>query len=564
MTASRHKFAELPSATALHSPDDASYDAFSFLDLVPQLSGQWPQPHPGHVPILNDSATQRLVGPDGLHASHCERDDWRTQLVGPFISYGGHDWWQLSWGGAGGVSTALLEAMPRGVMHINAYYLGPVSWRSDAISWQGGAAVGAPIHQHHVHVVPGRGMDPRLSTLRCAAGLGPCADPCIMAQAHGDTPQRCVGLDLQATGVFVVAEPLFLGATLNDVRPSTSAPLTWWYQVSVRWAKSNVEGASTADDGAASGRPLAVHFAIQPALLDARAGGLQSGGTLPVPSREESFIWWVGRMPREGQLLETAFHSHMLAFHAALLFAADAADRAANGRAAASQSAHDAATSRLVQRLGLDSFRPLRHGYDAIRTASIGIASNHALRNRLVRLAPSQLVCRATNPVPHDCSPPHCSNTTHALAWRRRRLAQGAAAATTGATDAVSPSEVNPPAMWVDASPQVRCLRDWRFQRGQGYVGVGFAGPTGLGYAPSAMVSMHFAFGFIFTPLEGGLDDVGKGSGRRSAPSAPLASSFTCELALGQLPDVRAGSLDATPPPFVRGPASQLVAPHAE
>ena len=313
---------------------------------------------PMTVHFNETGAGSHIASNDGnLHVGECVVDapgggTWHTQRIGPFLSTGGFDWWNVyhrDFATARMILNDLGEGEQAG---ITGHVTGPVNTAGDLIPLP-------PIHNHHVHIVPGLGIlhgMPEVSHLpECLLWGRKCSDGSVIIQHHGDYQciaeeggTECFGRDYPSH-VKLFSEPLAISAQLNDARPAGSAPLVWWYQVALR---INVA------EGGVARLPISAHVMGQPIKMSMPP---QDFATMDVPADRDSFAFYTGRMPFAGTISGVDWHSHQLKFQSS--FMAGAAPRD----------------------LGLEAagFQP-RHVYDAIITSEAGFPNNTVLRQHML------------------------------------------------------------------------------------------------------------------------------------------------------------------------------------
>jgi len=236
------------------------------------------------------------------------------QRVGPLVSTGSYDYWQFGWKDVWRTSR-LLHEVPGGIAFTSAFS-GPVD--------PSGFVIGhPPIHIHHIHISPEPGVVTKMNGLGCSRGR---AEDCYIAnlivEQHGD--YQCFdedgGLDCfferTAPGYAkLVEKPLDLEGEVNDVRAPDSEPMTWWYQVVLRWHPRR---------GLAL-RPLSQHFVVGPGKLNP-LDQRHNVAVFPVRSQRRSVYWYSGYMDRDGVLARNKLHSHNTMFDRAFWFAATPAE----------------------------------------------------------------------------------------------------------------------------------------------------------------------------------------------------------------------------------------------
>jgi hypothetical protein len=255
---------------------------------------------------LKSKASQ--VGFD-FFGSTCEMPDnsggtWVLQRFGPMRSTGGYDWWQFAWSNLFDMN-AILRQHPRGVYFTNTF--------SGVVDETGKTVPYPPIHIHHVHFTPGEFPPQTVSPRSCLESNLACGRRGqLVAEHHGDYQcldaeggVDCLLEDLPASYGKLVKTPLLILGELNDVRPAGSPEMRWWYLAAVRYVPKE----------AAHMRALSIHaicnaFSLSPAF------------TLPAPTDEATWTWFVGQMPKSGALVRAKIHSHMTIFKEMFLFAA--------------------------------------------------------------------------------------------------------------------------------------------------------------------------------------------------------------------------------------------------
>ena len=131
-------FGTLPEATAAQYESTSRYDQYDGKNLLhdPQWSAASPY---SRLAGADANLHHLMVGECSKSVRSSSGGVWYTQRVGPFVSTGGNDWWQLSW----------LVQPPNGTRGIAAHYVGAVD--ADGVR----AFANPPIHLHHLHLVPG-------------------------------------------------------------------------------------------------------------------------------------------------------------------------------------------------------------------------------------------------------------------------------------------------------------------------------------------------------------------------------------------------------------------------
>eukprot|EP00966_Prymnesium_polylepis_P092233 2135471-Prymnesium_polylepis.2 len=285
--------------------NNTAYDAYSGIDLIPEAGGSLPLGSPFK---LSKEASRSPLGGGRLDVCECttkvSHGKWFTQRVGPLLSTGGYDWWQFSWDNFAN----LREELEFGdVFEMDAHILTPTDAAGNILGHP-------PIHIHHVHVVHGLGASFASSLLELTARVGG-ADSFI--EHHGDWqfPPTDAGVDSlgEDYGSYgkLFTRPFSTNLELNDVRPSNSSPLTWYFQMSIR--------VRPAQDNSCS--PSSLHTFSGPGDY-CSTGQSCTVATLHVSGQYESFSYYTSRMPHDGHLVRVKFHGHAYIFRHALLFRA--------------------------------------------------------------------------------------------------------------------------------------------------------------------------------------------------------------------------------------------------
>lgn len=168
-----------------------------------------------------------------------------------------------------------------------------------------------PIHIHHVHVVAGSAsFASSIAELTAKVGGGN-----SFLEHHGDWqfPSTeggvdSLGEDYGSHGKLFV-KPFSTNFELNDMRPSGSPPMTWYFQISLRVRPARSDSCS----------PTSLHVFSGPGPL---CMGAQSCTvtTMQVPASQESFSYYTSHMPHDGRLVRLKYHGHSYIFRRALLF----------------------------------------------------------------------------------------------------------------------------------------------------------------------------------------------------------------------------------------------------
>lgn len=377
------------------------------------------------------SAAQLIGNADGkLEMGECVVQEspsvsWHTSRVGPFRSTGGYDFWMLSHRGYRTVERLLDGRLPGERLGITAHVTGPVS--SD------GKFIGLPpLHNHHTHIAADKGLGWETlgptALVNCFLRGEYCFNGISLVQHHGDYQNKAADGGTESFGqqygpyAKMFEDPLRITMMVNDVRPSASTPLVWWFQTAFRVQLIN----STTEH---EHMPVAIHSALQSFATTLPSGLINQFTTVEVPMDQDSVVYYTGRMPFGGELVSVDWHAHMLVTQGGL-FAATSPDQL--GLTAARQEAKT------------------KHTYDPIITSMTGYADNRAflqyMMDELNRTERSldAVVCRFEG-----------------------NMEEVTLTSPTGAAHPVK----------FDRIATSVCLRDWKFAAGEQFTAVGFCGP---------------------------------------------------------------------------------------
>jgi len=315
--------AVLRTATAIYSKDSSSYDDFESIDLIPENRDLYMPRSPWGNKFDFQTAPEKSI-----MASFCSIEDsdegshWEVTRLGPFTTTGGYDWLQVGWDDIFGLGK-VLEGHPEGVFLVEQF-MSPVFENGSMISYP-------PIHIHHMHIGPvpvgGSYVRQRRSPFDCAVfgSARSCFYPDRVMETHGDytCSDEDGGLDCRLESFpdghgKLITSPLGIEGELNDVRAAGSEPLTWYWQVGVRWALSS--SSSFGGLKAASLHNMAGPGTFSPTVQKSLLF------TFPTPTAYDGVFWYTGRMQNAGELLRLKIHGHNTLFAEALFFAASPQD----------------------------------------------------------------------------------------------------------------------------------------------------------------------------------------------------------------------------------------------
>lgn len=235
--------------------------------------------------------------------------EYIIQKIGPLVSVGNYDYWQIGWQDVWELSKTLLEH-PDGIMFTESF--------TGAVDDNGKVLGFPPIHIHHIHVTPQPGVKYKQSFADCfqARNYSECAWGVNLAiEQHGD--YQCLegdgGTDclLEKTGdgyAKVLKTPVDIEGEDNDVRAPNSTPMRWWHQAVIRWFPKR-----------AFLQPLSQHFFVGPGRHDP-ADQRTDVWVFPVKTDVPQLYWYTGLMKIDGRMVRNKLHSHNTMFRNAFWF----------------------------------------------------------------------------------------------------------------------------------------------------------------------------------------------------------------------------------------------------
>jgi len=143
---------------------------------------------------------------------------WNVQKVGPFISFGGYDWWKMAGHDVGRLAVSVTKNRHIFVLET---MLGAADSSGELIPYP-------PIHNHHIHVNPEqdclRFEDPR------------CYSIDYVFERHGEWGPGFSYSEVEIEGYGRdLTFPLVLDAEINDARPAQSPEMCWHMVFAFRW-----------------------------------------------------------------------------------------------------------------------------------------------------------------------------------------------------------------------------------------------------------------------------------------------------------------------------------------
>jgi hypothetical protein len=232
---------------------------------------------------------------------------WHVQRVGPFVSNGGYDWWQVGWRDIFRLSE-VLKKHPEGIYYTTTFSAG--------VDPTGKPLSLPPIHLHHIHVNPQPSARKKLT-----AGVSYVSN--MVIEMHGDyvcQPQHggvnCYFEVPAKNEMQEIRQVLDVEGDLNDVRAPGSPPMEWWYQVVVRWhPKSSKPNA----------HPLSQIFYLGKGYKN-KTDQSQELSTFDIATSKSTVFWYTGTMWSDGELVRNKIHAHNLMFREAFWFRASPED----------------------------------------------------------------------------------------------------------------------------------------------------------------------------------------------------------------------------------------------
>ena len=279
-----------PTFAVAHYANSSAYDRFDGEDLTP-----WN--HDKFNSASDFAKRLKLSWSEAFTYQFCrlehsgEQGVWHVQRVGPFVSTGGYDWWQVS-----GRKAALLPTDGGSGVFIVESFVGAVDASGEPLAYP-------PMHLHHIHVGSEKAKTRFNSWYMLGTPYGYSND--LVLERHGEwnfIDDPVVSAEAEPRGYGrAVTFPLDIDGELNDVRPAGSAAMTWSFQVAVRWVS-----------GSASLRPVSTIN-----ILNSRCPAPHLQGTYEayffVPPYVPTVSWMSSTLgqSQEGELLHVKSHTHM-------------------------------------------------------------------------------------------------------------------------------------------------------------------------------------------------------------------------------------------------------------
>jgi hypothetical protein len=299
-------------------PDSDHFNAYKATDMIPKRHWEYPGVQKPDdrwrfQALANRSQLWKpgLNGPlhmkKKLQMGECEvpQEDggaWHVQRLGPFVSDGNYDWWQVGLRDVFRLSK-VFEKHPEGVFFSTTFSAGVT---------EAGEPLGfPPIHIHHIHVSPQPGVKKKI--VHDAEYITN-----VAMEQHGD--YQCLPNDggvncfyeKPAKDHFKEVHTVFdLEGELNDVRAANAGTMTWWYQIAMRWHPKSI----------GPKEPLSQLFSI--------AGNVEPGKNqldelkvFYLNTHTPQLFWYAGQMPSDGDLARLKPHGHNVMYDRSYWFRA--------------------------------------------------------------------------------------------------------------------------------------------------------------------------------------------------------------------------------------------------
>ncbi|EGB03132.1 hypothetical protein AURANDRAFT_68273 [Aureococcus anophagefferens] len=300
-------------ATINYYETTLDFQKFRNHDLVPENDGLYP-----FESKLKSGSHYNNFGKKPMFST-CELGSesgstWSTEKLGPLLSTGGYDWWQIGWADVFELRSKLIDRNDGILIHANSIVV------TDAV---GRPLSYPPIHVHHIHLAMQPAVRPRQAEYFCGLNTPkPCYNWSWAMEWHGDYECRddeggvgCLFEDYPEGYARHLTEPIDLEGEINDVRPRGSAPMEWYLNVGVLWQYK--------DDSEA-------FIQLISSALWAGVPGRQDlynqqtyVNTFPAPIDFDSFAWGNMKMPFNGELVRNKIHSHMTSFYKMVMVVGD-------------------------------------------------------------------------------------------------------------------------------------------------------------------------------------------------------------------------------------------------
>mmetsp|Transcript_4367 Transcript_4367/g.7164 ORF Transcript_4367/g.7164 Transcript_4367/m.7164 type:complete len:656 (+) Transcript_4367:183-2150(+) len=315
-----HKYSK--ASTLIYYPSSSHYDDFEGYDLVPENKDNYYSGTP--FAALNKEDGKKYVNKEiKMHTCRVPQDDggaWHVQRVGPLISRGGYDWWQVAWDNLG-MLDEIFAKHPKGI-DMTKFIISPVKKDGTRLGYP-------PIHIHHIHGIPQPGVKYRMKMIPVcptktgwgissldnmvnAFGNFDCYNSSLYIEQHGD--YQCHpeddGIECLTQGDHLMRRlphPIDLEGELNDVRPANSEPLEWYFQLAIKWRPIDY-----------TEQPSSLWITVGPPYI-LPPSQLTSSMTYPVPTDEETVSMYQAEINMNCELIRLKMHAHAIVYQSSML-----------------------------------------------------------------------------------------------------------------------------------------------------------------------------------------------------------------------------------------------------
>lgn len=316
-----------PLSSVIYSPNTEKYDAFYGFDLIPENKHNYPSWSDFTIHLDFDHAKEYAKETIMMQRCRIPEEDggaWHVQRIGPFVSRGGYDWWQLAWPDLGMFSEALAKH-PEGI-DVTKQIFSPVTRNGTRLSYP-------PLHTHHVHALTQPGTRPRLNSRpMCVQQLGlgiqaldemvrekMCYNLSMFFEQHGDhiCQPEDDGIDCLTQGdknIRRLVAPLDVEGEINDVRPTNSEPMEWFYQIAMRWKPIDPKEPVISQTSLFGPGTIIIPSQITKSL------------TAPTPTHAESVMIYSGKLTVSGDLRRGKIHAHSAIYQSSMLLLGEFSD----------------------------------------------------------------------------------------------------------------------------------------------------------------------------------------------------------------------------------------------
>jgi len=302
-------------ATVNYYKTTKDFQNFNNHDLIPENKNKYYMFTQLRDGIYDDGINQGVkITHQECNADSVDDGTWSMERIGPFFSEGGYDWWQVAWENLFSLKEKLKD-YPGGVV-IDKNVILPTRRDRSVLGYP-------PIHVHHIHIATAPGVRPRMVPYFCAASIKDhCFNGSYLFEWHGDFQCRphegstaCLYQHLPSGYGKYAHTPVDLEGELNDVRPSGSAPLEWYFEVGIHWYPAASTKATPLE-------PLSFVQVFTPGRVDLNNQQTYVA-TFPSPLGYDSFTWSHYMWWTDGYLLRWETHTHAQYFHKGLVVSGD-------------------------------------------------------------------------------------------------------------------------------------------------------------------------------------------------------------------------------------------------